>query len=64
MVTKLGQKPFMHEKSLLQADWSICRLRAELGFDRQDRHAVGFAPQSPQPSHTASLMKTRVCGSG
>jgi hypothetical protein len=21
-------------------------------------------PQSPQPSHTASLMKTRVCGSG
>src|SRR5690554_973551 len=27
IVTKLGQKPFTQEKSLLQEDWSILRLR-------------------------------------
>jgi hypothetical protein len=39
-------------------------LAPELGFHRQDGHAVGLLPQSPQPSHTASLMKTRRAGSG
>jgi hypothetical protein len=63
MVTKLGQKPFMHEKSLLQADWSICRLRPNSVSTGRIAMQLDSRPQSPQPSHTASLMKTRVCGS-
>ena len=39
-VTKLGQKPFTQEKSLLQDDWLICALAAELGLERLDRQAV------------------------
>ena len=45
-VTKLGQKPLTQEKSLLQCDWSICALAAELGLERLHRHAVGGLPSS------------------
>src|SRR5262249_19150323 len=63
-VTKLGQKPFTHEKSLLHVLWSIIRLRpnsvstggTDTQFDLQRR--------SPQTSQTSSLMKTRLAGSG
>ncbi len=55
-VTKDGQKPLRQEKSLLQADWSISRLRPNgVSFGRM---ATQFdcTPQSPQPSQTAVLM--------
>ena len=39
-VTKDGQKPLTQEKSLLQLDWSMRALAAELGLDRLDRDAV------------------------
>ena len=50
-VTKLGQKPLTQEKSLLQVDWSICRLRpnsvssglTETQFDCLRAIAAAFA---------------------
>ena len=38
-VTKAGQNPLRQEKSLLQDDWSICRLMPERRRFRLDRHA-------------------------
>ncbi len=63
-VTKLGQKPSTHEKSLLHADWSISRLRpysVSLGSTETQKL---FSPQSPQPSHTSELTTARLAGSG
>src|SRR3546814_1364571 len=40
-VTKLGQKPFTQEKSLLQDDWSMARLRpnsVSTGTTRSEEH--------------------------
>src|SRR5712692_10823736 len=63
-VTKLGQKPLRQEKSLLQLDWSIARfLPNSVSTGTTDRQ-LEAAEQSPQPSHTRSLMTTRWGGSG
>ena len=62
-VTKLGQKPFTQEKSLLQFDWSILRLRPNSVSTGVTDMQFDWTEQSPQPSHTRSLMKTRFGGS-
>ena len=41
-VTKDGQKPRRHEKSLLQLDWSIWRFLPKLGLERLHGDAVGL----------------------
>src|SRR5437764_14372404 len=63
-VTKEGQKPFRHEKSLLQLDWSMVRLRPHSVSSGCTETQFDLTPQSPQPSHTRSLMTTRLSGSG
>ena len=63
-VTKEGQKPLMQEKSLLQFDWSILRLRPNSVSIGCTATQFDFTPQSPQPSQTRSLMMTRLSGSG
>src|SRR3546814_4317541 len=63
-VTKLGQKPLMQEKSLLQDDWLILRLRPSSVSSGSTETQFDFTEQSPQPSQTASLMKARLSGSG
>src|SRR5258708_2971930 len=62
--TKDGQKPFRQEKSLLQLLWSICRLRPSSVSSGFTDTQLLLSEQSPQPSHTASLMNTRLAGSG
>src|SRR5262249_32002172 len=64
IVTKLGQKPFRQEKSLLQGDWSIARLGPDFVSTGTTLRQFDCAEQSPQPSQTAWLMKTRRAGSG
>ena len=63
-VTKLGQKPLTHEKSLLQDDWLIWRLRPNSVSSGSTDRQFDCTEQSPQPSQTASLMTTRLAGSG
>src|ERR1700726_1911842 len=63
-VTKDGQKPLTQEKSLLQLDWSIKRLRPHSVSSGCTDTQFDFTPQSPQPSQTNSLMITRLSGSG
>src|SRR5262245_48295365 len=63
-VTKLGQKPLRQEKSLLQADWSTARLVPSSVSSGTTATQFDLTPQSPQPSHTAGLMNTRLSGSG
>src|SRR5881227_2229218 len=63
-VTKDGQKPCTQEKSLLQLDWSICRLRPNSVSTGCTDTQFEVMPQSPQPSQTRSLMMTRLSGSG
>ncbi len=63
-VTKLGQKPLRQEKSLLQADWSMARLVPSSVSSGTTATQFDLTPQSPQPSHTAGLMNTRLSGSG
>ncbi len=62
-VTKLGQKPERQEKSLLQADWSMARLRPNSVSTGWIATQFDCTPQSPQPSQTSVLMKTRRSGS-
>src|SRR5258708_31921895 len=62
-VTKLGQKPRTQEKSLLHDDWSIARLRPNSVSIGTIETQFDCTPQSPQPSHTVSLMITRLGGS-
>ena len=62
-VTKLGQKPCTHEKSLLQADWLIWRLRPNSVSRGSTEMQFDAFEQSPQPSQTNSLMNTRRSGS-
>ncbi len=54
----------MQEKSLLQFDWSIRRLRPSSVSTGWIETQFEAALQSPQPSQTAVLMKTRFGGSG
>src|SRR3546814_1829410 len=63
-VTKLGQKPFTQEKSLLQDDWSMARLRPNSVSTGTTETQLDCTEQSPQPSQTSSLMKARFGGSG
>src|SRR5437868_13613202 len=63
-VTKDGQKPFTQEKSLLQLDWSMVRLRPNSVSSGCTETQLLCTPQSPQPSQTSSLMMTRLSGSG
>ena len=63
-VTKLGQKPLRQEKSLLQADWSMTRLRPNSVSSGWIATQFDWTPQSPQPSQTSSLMSTRWLGAG
>ena len=63
-VTKDGQKPLTQEKSLLQLDWSILRLRPNSVSTGCTETQFDCTPQSPQPSQTSSLMITRLSGSG
>src|SRR5450830_20280 len=63
-VTKLGQKPVVHEKSLLQDDWLIWRLRPRSVSSGSTDRQFDCTEQSPQPSQTASLMTARLAGSG
>ncbi|MNY26324.1 hypothetical protein D3C86_1601650 [compost metagenome] len=63
-VTKDGQKPFRHEKSLLHDDWLIWRLVPSSVSSGSTDRQFDLTEQSPQPSHTASLMKARRAGSG
>src|SRR4029077_15618658 len=63
-VTKDGQNPFKQEESLLQLDWSMVRLRPHSVSSGCTETQFDFTPQSPQPSHTRSLITTRFSGSG
>ena len=63
-VTNDGQKPFTQEKSLLQLDWSMVRLRPNSVSSGCTDTQFDCTPQSPQPSQTSSLMMTRLSGSG
>src|SRR5690606_17210110 len=63
-VTKDGQKPSTQEKSLLQEDWSMRRLRPNSVSTGWIETQLDLTPQSPQPSQTSSLMKMRLSGSG
>jgi hypothetical protein len=63
-VTKDGQKPFTQEKSLLQFDWSIWRLRPNSVSTGCTATQFDCTEQSPQASQTRSLMMTRLSGSG
>src|SRR5882724_1505925 len=63
-VTNDGQKPLRQEKSLLQLLWSIVRLRPSSVSSGFNDTQLDLSEQSPQPSHTASLMNTRLAGSG
>src|SRR5262249_16791286 len=62
--TNDGQKPFTQEKSLLQLLWSICRLRPSSVSSGFTDTQLLCSDQSAQPSHTASLLNTRLGGSG
>ncbi|MNE58602.1 hypothetical protein D3C80_1536430 [compost metagenome] len=62
-VTKLGQKPSTQLKSLLQEFWSISRLRPNSVSSGSTDRQLDLTLQSPQPSHTAGLMKARLAGS-
>src|SRR5205823_10529866 len=55
-VTNDGQKPFTQEKSLLQLDWSMVRLRPHSVSSGCTETQFDLTPQSPQPSQTSSLM--------
>ena len=63
-VTNDGQKPLTQEKSLLQLDWSMVRLRPHSVSSGCTETQFDLTPQSPQPSQTSSLMITRLSGSG
>ena len=48
---------------MLQFDWSILRLRPNSVSTGVTDMQLDWSEQSPQPSHTRSLMKTRFGGS-
>ena len=58
-LTKLGQKPFRQASSWLQASWLMRRLRPNSVSTGSTARQLLCTEQSPQPSHTSSLM-TRV----
>ena len=62
-VTKLGQKPLRQLVSLLQVLWLMVRLRPKSVSSGSTDRQFDCTPQSPQPSHTSSLIITRTAGS-
>ena len=62
-VTKLGQKPLRQLVSLLQVLWLMVRLRPKGVSSGSTDKQLDCTPQSPQPSHTSSLIITRTAGS-
>ena len=62
-VMKLGQKPFTQLMSLLQVLWLMVRLRPNSVSSGSTDRQLLCTLQSPQPSHTSSLMTTRTAGS-
>jgi hypothetical protein len=61
-VTKLGQKPFTQEKSLLQVFWLMRRLRPNSVSSGSTDRQLLCTEQSPQPSQTSSLITTVLAG--
>ena len=59
---KGGQNPFRQEKSLLQACWSIWRLRPRGVSSGSTDRQFDSMPQSPQPSQTSGLITTNASG--
>ena len=59
-----GQSPCTQEKSRLHEDWSMRVLRPNSVSTGCTDRQFDFAPQSPQPSQTRSLIMTRVAGVG
>ena len=62
MLRNDGQSPARHEKSRLQEDWLIAVLRPNSVATGWTDRQLDFAPQSPHPSHTRSLINTRLAG--
>ena len=58
-----GQSPSRQVKSLLQEDWWIAVFLPNSVSTGCTERQLDFSPQSPQPSHTASLMNTAIVGS-
>ena len=63
-ITNDGQSPFRQERSWLQEAWWIRVLRPNSVSTGWTDRQVDFSPQSPQPSHTRSLIHTRSAGAG
>jgi hypothetical protein len=61
-VTKDGQKPLTQEKSLLQLDWSIVRLRPNSVSSGCTETQFDLTPQSPQPSQTEFVDEDALVG--
>ncbi|NDG50361.1 MAG: hypothetical protein EBY30_15305 [Rhodospirillales bacterium] len=59
-MTKLGQNPSRQEKSWLQLDWSIRRLRPKGVSMGSTAMQLDFTEQSPQSSQTRGLIMTRL----
>ena len=59
-LTKLGQKPRKQERSVLQVDWLMRRLRPSSVSTGSTDRQLDLIEQSPQPSQTSVLMTTRV----
>ena len=49
---------------MLQEDWLMTRLRPNSVSSGSTERQFDFALQSPQPSHTISLITARTAGSG
>src|SRR5260221_12331157 len=61
-VTKLGQDPLRQEKCLLHEDWLTARLRPNSVSSGSTERQFDSTLQSPQPSHTLSLVTSRLAG--
>ena len=61
-VTKLGQKPFRHDRSTLQLVGLMRRLRPSEVSTGSIAMQLDCAEQSPQFSHTCSLITTLCTG--
>ena len=59
-VTKLGQKPLRQDRSTLHEDWFMRRLRPRKLSTGMTAAHCDCSTQSPQPSHTRSLMNART----
>jgi hypothetical protein len=63
-VTKLGQNPSTHAKSSVQAEASMRRFSPSGVSTGVSARQFDRAPQSPQSSHTSSLMNACTAGAG